>query len=45
MKDLEVSERILRTDVSLSKEDLVDEMVSQTQGRWSEIPICGQTIP
>ena len=27
------------------KKDLVDEMVSQTQGRWSEILIRGQTIP
>ena len=45
MKDLEVSERVLPHRCSLGKEDLVDEVVPQTQGRWSEVPIRGQTIP
>ena len=30
---------------SLGKEGPVDEAVPQTQGRWSEVPIRGQTIP
>ena len=45
MTDLEVSEKKSPHRCFFRKKDLDDEMVSQTQGRWSEIPIRGQTIP